>query len=63
MCFEGNAYFMEEKFKRKWLCAAASTFLTRKNLCENEEEERDNFKKVAKQNFGCPQLQIIHTLA
>ena len=42
--------------------AAASTFLTRKNLHgKKEEEERDNFKKVAKENFGRPQLQIIDT--
>jgi len=42
--------------------AAASTFLTRKNLRGMKKEGgRDNFKKVAKENFRCPQLQIIHT--
>ena len=43
--------------------AAASTFLTRKNLHGKKEEEGegDNFKKVAKENFGRPQLQIIDT--
>ena len=47
--------------------AAASTFLTRRNLRKKKKEEeelrRDSFKKVAKQNFCGPQLHIIHTLA
>ena len=40
--------------------AAASTFLTRKNVAR-EKGEGDNFKKVGKENFGRGWKKQTHT--